>query len=106
MAPIVRASTIAVQKNARETRAAAESLKKILNLKKLSIGVPVAAFRLQVSQSQTFDEVVFDKIYDVDDDMDLKGAGLPEGAYWVRAAAIDLLGAQGKFEPPEPYDIR
>ena len=106
MAPVVKASTAAVQKNARETRVAAESLKKVLNLKRLSIGVPVAAFRLQVSGSQTFDEVVFDKIYDVDDDMDLKGAGLPAGAYWVRAAAIDLLGAQGKFEPPEAYNLK
>ena len=106
MAPVVKASTAAVQKNARETRVAAESLKKVLNLKKLSIGVPVAAFRVQVSQSRTFDEVVLDKIYDVDDEMDLKGAGLPAGAYWVRAAAIDLLGAQGKFEPPEAFDLR
>ncbi|HAH06573.1 MAG TPA: hypothetical protein DCM05_08610 [Elusimicrobia bacterium] len=83
---------------------AAPDIKTALNIKNLEVGIPVAAYRLQVSQTQGFEKMAHDKVYDIDEPMNLVAAGL-RGRYWVRVAIIDLLGSQGRFSAPQQVQI-
>ncbi len=73
------------------------------DLKSLKVGVPVSAYHIQVSRTEDFAAVVLDRVFDADPGVDFKAAGLPPGQYWVRVAAIDLLGAKGTFSAPKFY---
>ncbi|MBI4423573.1 MAG: LysM peptidoglycan-binding domain-containing protein [Elusimicrobia bacterium] len=75
-----------------------------LDLKALQIGVPVAAYVVQVSKGKEFGRTAFEKIFDVDERVDISRA-VPPGRYWVRVAVIDLLGAQGRFSEPRLYAV-
>jgi hypothetical protein len=86
------------------TAVAAPDIKTALNIKDLEVGIPVAAYRLQVSPSEGFGKIAHDKVYDIDEPMNLVAAGL-RGRYWVRVAIIDLLGTQGRFSTPKEVAI-
>lgn len=73
--------------------------------KALSVGVPVAAYHVQASKSPDFDKVVFDKTYDVDDQVDFQASKLPPGRYYWRIAVVDLLGVEGRYSKPEVYNV-
>jgi hypothetical protein len=74
------------------------------DMQSLSIGMPVAGYRVQASRTRQFAQIVFDKTFDVDEKIDLKNA-LPSGVYWWRIAMIDLLGTEGSFSPPRLYAL-
>jgi len=74
-------------------------------LRGLAVGMPVSAYHLQVSKSRRFSKIAFDRTYDAYASIDLKQARLVEGKYWVRVAAIDLLGKKGTFSRPYKYEV-
>lgn len=57
------------------------------------------AYRLQAAGDPSFSKVLLDRTFDPEAKPDLAGL-LPAGEYFVRLAAIDLLGYQGKFSAP------
>ncbi|MBI5242800.1 MAG: LysM peptidoglycan-binding domain-containing protein [Elusimicrobia bacterium] len=107
MAPAANPSAISIQRSIPGPEVAAPDIKTVLNFKNLEVGVPIAAYRLQVSQTETFEKVVFERTLDIDERLDsvLASAGL-HGRYWIRAAFIDLLGEKGKFSPPRQYVLK
>jgi hypothetical protein len=73
------------------------------DLAALSVGVPVAAYRVQISRTLDFAKPVFSKNFDSGEAIDLAQAGLKDGSYFVRARIIDLLGEEGRWSAPKPY---
>lgn len=73
------------------------------DLAALSVGVPVAAYRVQIARTRDFAKPVFQKNFDSGEPIDLAQAGLKDGSYFVRARIIDLLGEEGKWSAPKPY---
>ncbi len=61
-------------------------------------------YQLQVAKDRSFSAVVLDRTYRTSEKPDLKKL-LPHGAYFMRAAKIDLLGYKGKFSAPRPIKI-
>jgi len=74
-------------------------------MKQLSVGLPVAAYNVQVSRDRQFGKILLDRTFDSYQTVDLRAAGLPNGRYWVRVAVVDLLGDKGRFSEPKPYVI-
>jgi hypothetical protein len=74
-------------------------------MREQSVGVPVASYHVQVSQTEDFAKIVFDKSYDAEERVSLGAAGLQPGTYWVRVAIVDLLGVEGKFGLPRRYEV-
>ena len=73
--------------------------------RELAVGVPVSSYHVQASRSPDFAAFVLDKLFEADERMDLAGAGLKPGEYWVRVAVVDLLGVEGKFQAPRRYTV-
>jgi hypothetical protein len=73
--------------------------------RQLALGVPVSAYHVQVAGSADFKQILFDKRFEAEERLDLSGARLAPGDYWVRVAVVDLLGAEGKFQAPRRYAI-
>lgn len=63
------------------------------------------AYRLQVARDQEFSAPLLDRTYKTSERPDLDKL-LPPGAYFMRAAKIDLLGYKGKFSAPRPIRIK
>ena len=76
-----------------------------VDLQRLTIGMPVAAYHVQVSRNKNFSRLLFEKVYDAYEKIDLKNAGLTNGQYWVRIAIVDLLGDKGSFSQPKRYQV-
>ncbi|MDA8130108.1 MAG: hypothetical protein M0011_01255 [Elusimicrobia bacterium] len=57
------------------------------------------AYRLQAAGDPAFSKVLLDRTFEPEVKPDLS-ALLPAGTYFIRLAAIDLLGYQGKFSAP------
>jgi hypothetical protein len=72
----------------------------------LPMGSAVSGFRLQASASSAFEKVLYDKVFGADEQVTLRGVGLPSGTYWWRVAPIDLLGATGKYTVPRQAELR
>ncbi|PCI35274.1 MAG: hypothetical protein COB53_11165 [Elusimicrobia bacterium] len=77
-------------------------------LEALSVGVPVAAYAVQVARKRSDfrrakPRLVFDKEFDAYEPIDLKQANLRDGQYWVRVAIVDLLGDKGKWSALKSY---
>ncbi len=70
------------------------------DLKALQVGIPVAAYHVQVAKTPDFTSLVVQKTFEADERVEL---GLPAGRYWVRVAIVDLLGAKGGFSEPRQY---
>lgn len=73
------------------------------DLMALAVGLPVAAYRVQIAKTAEFAKPVFQKVFDAADPIDLGQAGLKDGAYFVRARVIDLLGEEGRWSAAKPY---
>lgn len=73
------------------------------DLAALAVGLPVAAYRVQISRTADFAKPVFSKVFDSGEPIDLGQAGLRDGSFFVRARIIDLLGEEGKWSSPKPY---
>ncbi len=74
----------------------------------LSVGVPVAAYRVQIARKRSDfrrakPRLVFEKEFDAYEPMDLRQGNLRDGQYWVRVAIVDLLGDQGKWSALKSY---
>ncbi|MBI3296602.1 MAG: FecR domain-containing protein [Elusimicrobia bacterium] len=69
----------------------------------LSVGIPVAAYIVQIGKDAAFTNILFKKQFDSDEGINLRQAGLKDGSYFVRVAILDLLGEQGKWSAPKPY---
>jgi hypothetical protein len=76
-----------------------------IDLQKLTIGMPVAAYHVQASRTRAFRRVSFEKVFDAYEKIDLKRHGLTNGQYWVRIAIVDLLGDKGAFSAPRRYQV-
>jgi len=74
-----------------------------MDIQNLSVGIPVAAYQVQISKSRTFRKVVYEERFDAYDQIDLSRSGLPKGQYWVRVAVVDLLGDVGKYAVPRKW---
>lgn len=72
-----------------------------VDLESIQTGVPLSGFRIQLSRSADFGEIVLDKMFEPDERISLKQAAGRSGVYWWRAAPVDLLGQTGKFSPPK-----
>ena len=70
----------------------------------LSVGVPVAAFRIQMAKDSTFapGAMTLDKTFDPEQEMRLPSVARTAKTCFYRAAVIDLLGEQGKWSDPKP----
>lgn len=75
------------------------------SIKEISVGVPVAAYTVQVGNDPKFSRILYESQFDAYEAIDLKKANLPDGRYWVRVAIVDLLGEKGRFTDPKPYAI-
>lgn len=75
------------------------------DMKQLSVGIPVAAYRVQIARDKRFRRVVWTNLFDPDEPFDLGRAGLAPGTYYTRAAIIDLLGEQQEYSKPRPYRV-
>lgn len=62
-------------------------------------------YQLQVASDRDFSVLVFDRTYKTSERPDLNKL-LPPGAYFMRAAKIDLLGYKGKFSPPRAIRVK
>lgn len=71
----------------------------------LSVGLPISGYRVQASRTRDFDRIAYDKVFEPEEKINLKNAGLPAGVYWWRVALIDLLGTEGKFAAPRLYSV-
>jgi hypothetical protein len=76
-----------------------------VQLGSLRVGMPVSGYRVQVAESEDFRLVLFDHTFDTDDRIELRSSRLEAGRYWVRTAAIDLLGEQGRFSAAQRLAI-
>ncbi|MBI4803433.1 MAG: LysM peptidoglycan-binding domain-containing protein [Elusimicrobia bacterium] len=65
---------------------------------------PVQSYHLQVAQNQNFAAPILDKTYDAFDVINLNEL-LPPGIYWMRVSYVDLLGFEGKFNPPRQIAV-
>lgn len=77
-------------------------------IQQLSVGIPVAAYQVQVARrrsdfSRAKPRLVFEKEFDSYEPIDLRQANLRDGEYWVRVAIVDLLGEKGKWSTPKSY---
>ena len=74
-----------------------------------SVGAAVAGCEVHVSTEPTFARVLLRLSFDIDSDMDPRESalerGFPDGRYWWRWTAIDLLGVRGKFSEPGSFSI-
>lgn len=70
----------------------------------LSVGVPVAAFRIQMAKDSSFSAgaMTFDKTFDPESEMKLPAAARTAKTCFFRASVIDLLGEQGKWSAAKP----
>lgn len=75
-----------------------------LDVRALSVGVPISAYRVQVSRVRDFGRVTLEKEYDAEEKIELAQL-VPPGRYWVRVALIDLLGVPGKFSDVREYVV-
>lgn len=74
----------------------------------------VASYRVQIATAPEFDTVVYDRVYDFVDSINLndeyllfgEGPKIPGMPVWVRQAAIDLLGFEQPFTPAKRYTLR
>jgi hypothetical protein len=66
---------------------------------------PISAYHIQTAAASDFSKVLFDRYYDMDERVDLRDMGLTPGAYWVRVATVDLLGAEGKFGQARQFQV-
>jgi hypothetical protein len=66
---------------------------------------PISAYHIQAAAAPDFAKVLYDHYYDMDERVDLRDMGLTPGAYWVRVATVDLLGAEGKFAPARQFQV-
>lgn len=62
-------------------------------------------YQLQVAADKDFSNLLLDRTYKTSERPDLDKL-LPPGAYFIRAAKIDLLGYKGKFSAPRPIKIK
>lgn len=76
-----------------------------VRLGSLRLGVPVSGYRVQVAETEDFRLVLYDHTFDADERIELRSSQLDPGRYWVRTAAIDLLGEQGQFSPAQRLPI-
>ena len=74
------------------------------DVKALSIGVPVAAYAVQVSRTEDFTRIAAEKVFEADEKIELSRM-IPPGRYWVRVALVDLLGTQGRFSDVRQYVV-
>lgn len=72
-----------------------------LDIEEVKPGVPLAGMRIQLSRTPDFRKVLFDQMFEPDEKVSLREAGTVAGAYWWRAAPVDLLGNTGKFSEPK-----
>ena len=98
----VRAAAVAV---APPTSSASDASDFSRQTRQLAMGVPVSAYHVQVAASPEFKQVLFDRLFEAEERLDLSGSGLTPGEYWVRVAVVDLLGAEGAFKAPKRYAI-
>lgn len=75
-----------------------------IDVKGLEIGVPVAAYSVQISRNRDFSRITLEKTFDSDEKIDLARM-IPPGRYWVRVAIVDLLGAMGRYSEPRQYSV-
>ncbi|MFA5138890.1 MAG: LysM peptidoglycan-binding domain-containing protein [Elusimicrobiota bacterium] len=75
------------------------------SIKEISVGVPVAAYTVQVGNDPKFSRILYESQFDAYESIDLKKANLPDGRYWVRVAIVDLLGEKGRFTDAKPYVV-
>ncbi|MBI5596624.1 MAG: FecR domain-containing protein [Elusimicrobia bacterium] len=70
----------------------------------LSVGVPVAAYRIQMAKDSSFSAgaMTLDKTFDPESEMKLPAAARSAKTCYYRAAIIDLLGEQGKWSEAKP----
>ncbi len=71
-----------------------------LDVRTIKPGVPLAGFRLQISRTRDFKDVVVDRVIDADKKFRLRDSERVSGDYYWRAAPIDLLGDTGKYSDP------
>ncbi len=75
------------------------------DIRAMSVGLPLLAYRVQASLDRNFSAIVFDHTYDPEHRFSPAESGLGAGIYWWRIALVDLLGAQQKFSTPRLYSI-
>ncbi|MBI5208997.1 MAG: hypothetical protein HY927_03390 [Elusimicrobia bacterium] len=70
----------------------------------------VGAHRIQISRTEDFKAVLFDRTYPFIEDADLRQeflkSGLKDGAYWMRFAIVDLLDFQHPYSKPRKFRLR
>jgi hypothetical protein len=71
----------------------------------LSVGVPISGYRVQASRARDFEKVIFNKIFEPEERVELDRQNLPPGVYWFRIALIDLLGTEEKYSSPRLYSV-
>lgn len=72
-----------------------------LDVDAIRAGSAVSGLRVQLSRTPDFSGVVMDKMFEPDQRINLRAAGAVSGAYWWRAAPVDLLGVTGRFSEPK-----
>ena len=88
-----------------EIKASADGEDLAADIRAMSVGLPLSAYRVQASLDRNFSAIVFNHVYDPDYRFSPAESGLDAGIYWWRIALIDLLGAQQKFSTPRLYSI-
>jgi hypothetical protein len=79
--------------------------------KMLNARLDVGAYRVQISDSKSFEKPLFDRSYDAMKDINLYEEFLASGvhadreAYWVRIAFIDLIQIETPFTEPRLYGL-
>lgn len=68
------------------------------------------SFRIQISDSESFERILFDKVYLSEERInvrrDLLSSGLAPRAYWARVAFIDLLDYQQPYSAPRKVRLK
>jgi hypothetical protein len=74
-------------------------------LANLRVGVPVSGFRVQVSRTRDFGQLLLNKVFTTEERVSANAQDLPPGVYWFRVALIDLLHVEGKLSAPRLYSV-
>ena len=60
-------------------------------------------YHLQFSYTQEFDQIQWERTFEVESKIKAVDIKLPPGRYWVKMFPIDLLGTRGSARPAKPY---
>lgn len=65
----------------------------------------IKSYRLQIANDEKFNNLLWEKIYNIDEKVVLKNIITKDGQYWWRSSLIDSLGLESKPSQPQVFYV-